>query len=78
MAEMLLEQGLVDLPDDFAETIRNNPVKRSEVVKLAIQRNLAKMFAQSIGKPEPDADQTRFDVPVGTAVFDTSDVGDDA
>jgi len=60
MADKLLEQGLVDLPEDFANSIRNNSVKRSEVIKLVIQRNLAKMFAQSIGKPEPDTSIGQF------------------
>jgi len=66
MAEMLLEEGLADLPQDFADSIRNNAVKRSEAIKLVVQRNLAKMFSRSLGKPEPDAD------------FDTSDVEDEA
>lgn len=56
MAEMLMEQGLVDLPDDFANSIRDNPVKRSEVIKLVIQRELAKLHSRSLGKPEPDAE----------------------
>jgi hypothetical protein len=42
-AEILLNEGLAGLPHDFAETIRGNAVKRSEIIKLVIQRHLAKL-----------------------------------
>lgn len=49
MADKLLEEGLVGLPIDFAATIRNNAVKRSEIIKLVIQRHLAKLEEPSMG-----------------------------
>jgi hypothetical protein len=49
LADKLLEEGLTGLPNDFAETIRNNAVKRSEIIKLVIQRHLAKLEAPSMG-----------------------------
>jgi hypothetical protein len=75
MADKLLEQGLVDLPEDFADSIRGNSVKRSEIIKLVIQRELAKLFSRSLGKPEPDA--VPDDVP--TYIHGDEDVeGDEA
>ena len=43
LAEKLLEEGLVGLPADFADTIRRTGTKRSEVIKLVIQRHLGKL-----------------------------------
>ena len=43
-AEVLLNEGLAGLPHDFAETIRGNRNKSGEVIKLVIQRHLARLF----------------------------------
>ena len=48
LANVLLDEGLTGLPSDFAETIRNNAVKRSEIIKLVIHRHLAKLVDPSL------------------------------
>jgi hypothetical protein len=70
LAEKLLEEGLVGLPADFADTIRRTGTKRSELIKLVIQRHLAKLEEPSVVFGQGDI--------TGTAAFDTSDVEDDA
>jgi hypothetical protein len=50
LATKLLDEGLVGLPADFADTIRGNAVKRSEIIKLVIQRHLGKLGEPSMGQ----------------------------
>ena len=49
LAEKLLDEGLTGLPNDFADSIRGNAVKRSEIIKLVIQRHLGKLEEPSMG-----------------------------
>jgi len=53
----LLEEELNGVPSGYAERVRANPLRASELIKLAIERRLASAEGQLLDPAQPEFDE---------------------